>query len=348
MPRKLLAIAAALLGLTAGGTWYLRTDRTPLHYTGFVEGEERIIRSEVSGRVLDVRFSEGSNVPANEILAALDDRDIRTRVKSKQQEFAVTEAEIRSQEERVQLVDSTWQRDLSARQAELREAEATADLAERTYARDHVLVKSGVNSAQQLDDSRARRDQARSGLDRARAMLARTQAEERSIALARRELDMLREKRELTVAQLAELEVTASKYHIRAPATATVVQTQFVWPGELAQPGTAIVSVLDPTDKYVQIYVPVAEVSSGRDQFHRRQGQLHSREDRDPQRPHGPGLPRQGPHPRRRRALAAGDGRQRLRGWKIVRRRSCPTSRSSVCVGWRNSTANAARWPASI
>ena len=39
-----------------------------------------------------------------------------------------------------------------------------------------------------------------------------------------------------------------------------MVQTQFIWPGELAQPGTAILSVLDPQDKYVQIYVPVADL----------------------------------------------------------------------------------------
>jgi HlyD family secretion protein len=37
------------------------------------------------------------------------------------------------------------------------------------------------------------------------------------------------------------------------------VQAQLVWPGELAQPGTPLVSVIDPEDKYVQIYVPVAE-----------------------------------------------------------------------------------------
>jgi hypothetical protein len=38
----------------------------------------------------------------------------------------------------------------------------------------------------------------------------------------------------------------------------TVVQTQFVWPGELAQPGTPVVAVLDPEDKNVQVYLPVA------------------------------------------------------------------------------------------
>jgi len=72
---------------------------------------------------------------------------------------------------------------------------------------------------------------------------------------------MLRAKHELTVSQLDELRVTASKYTIHAPAVATVVQTQFIWPGELAQPGSAILSVLDPADKYVQVYVPAADVT---------------------------------------------------------------------------------------
>jgi multidrug resistance efflux pump len=47
---------------------------------------------------------------------------------------------------------------------------------------------------------------------------------------------------------------------VRAPNVPTVVQTQYLWPGELAQPGTAILAVIDPRDKYVQIYVPVADV----------------------------------------------------------------------------------------
>src|SRR5690606_31279666 len=67
--------------------------------------------------------------------------------------------------------------------------------------------------------------------------------------------------------ELGELEVLRSKYTIRALGTASVVQTQLAWPGELAQPGTAIVSVLDPRDKYVQVYVPVprlGEIPVGR------------------------------------------------------------------------------------
>ena len=260
MQRRIIVPVVVVAALTSGGVWYWRHDRSPIHYTGFVEGEERVLRSEVSGRVLAVKFAEGATVPANEVVAVLDDRDIQARIRSQQEELAVLDAELHTQAERIELVESTWKRDVSARTAELRQAESVADLAERTLAREQGLVKTGASTAQLLDDTRAKRDQARSALDRAREVLARVQAEEHSVELARHELATLHEKRDLAVAQLGELQVTQSKFVIRSPATATVVQTQFIWPGELAQPGSAIFAVLDPADKYVQIYVPVADV----------------------------------------------------------------------------------------
>jgi len=92
-------------------------------------------------------------------------------------------------------------------------------------------------------------------------MLERTRAEEATIAAARVRVEVLREQKGLAASQLAELEVTRAKFQVRAPGVPTVVQTRFLWPGELAQPGTPIVSVLDPRDKYVQIYVPVPDLA---------------------------------------------------------------------------------------
>jgi HlyD family secretion protein len=252
------ALAAVAVGLVV---WYLRRDTRPPHYTGFVEGEERVLRSEVTGRVLEVAFAEGAAVPANAVVVRLDDADIRTRIDAKRQELDMLEADIGRQEEQVALTDRTWTRDVSARKAEVAQAEAEADVAERTFKREQQLVRSGASTPQLLDDARARRDQAKSALDRARALRERTDAEEGQIAVARRQADVLRQKRELARAELAELEVTRAKYEIHAPAVPTVVQTQFIWPGELAQPGTATLSVLDPRDKYVRVYVPVADVA---------------------------------------------------------------------------------------
>jgi len=263
MPPKAKRLIPVLVGLAAvgGAVWYARRPAGPPHFTGFVEGEERVIRSEVAGRVVDVPFAEGAAVPADAVIARLDDRDIQARIASKLEELAVFDREIQTQTERIALVESTWQREREARAADLRSAEAGATLADKTFARERELVSRGISSAQRLDDTSAQRDSSRGAADAARQMLARVEAEERQVTLARRELDTLRGKRDLSQAQLEELKILASKYVVRAPSTPTVVQTQFIWPGELAQPGTALVAVIDPADKYVQIYVPVADVA---------------------------------------------------------------------------------------
>src|SRR5262249_61272150 len=113
-----------------------------------VEGEERIVRSEVTGRVLDILFAEGATVPAGAVIARLDDADIQARLAAKRQEVAVLEADIQTQEERVDLVQSTWARDLKLRQAELRQAESTAQAAERPPVREQERGKTEPRTAQ--------------------------------------------------------------------------------------------------------------------------------------------------------------------------------------------------------
>ncbi|MGE5233812.1 MAG: HlyD family secretion protein, partial [Acidobacteriota bacterium] len=260
MSRKLIPILAIVAAVAAAAAFYVRRGQQAHYYTGFVEGEERVVRSEVTGRVLEVKFAEGAAVPANAVIAALDGRDIEARLKSKQAELDMVEADIETQAERVTLIESTWKRDVSANRAALEQAQAAAELAERSFTREQGLLKTGASTAQLLDNARAERDQARGALDRARELLARSQAQQGKITVARRQLESLRQKRDLARAELGELQVTESKYTIHAPAVATVVQTQYIWPGELAQPGSAVLSVLDPKDKYVQIYVPVADV----------------------------------------------------------------------------------------
>lgn len=257
---KAIVAGVVVAGLLIGGLIYWRDRRGPSYYTGFVEGEERILRSEVTGRILEVRFAEGGTVEPGAVVAALDDRDVAARLQSQQEAIAVIEREIRGQEERVRVTDATAARDVKAQRAQLREAEAQAVWTDRSFEREQELVKTGASTAQLLDDARSRRDQARSQVDRAREMLARAEASLGNTDIARHDLETFRKRRDQAAAMLAELEVLRSKYQIRAPDVATVVQTQYAWAGELAQPGTAILSVIDPRDKYVQIYVPVTDL----------------------------------------------------------------------------------------
>jgi HlyD family secretion protein len=258
MRRRVLIVAGALAAAAAVALWLGRSGGETW-YTGFVEGEERVLRSEVSGRVLEVAFGEGAPVPADAVVARIDAGDVAARAASKRQEIAVMAAQIRRQEEQVALSEGTWTHDVAAGRAGVRRAEAEAGLAERENGRQRELAAKDAASAQRLDQASTRRDEARSALEQARELLRRAEAEERSIALARRQLEVLREQQVLAERQLQELEVELRKHEIRAPGVPTVVQTQLLWPGELAQPGTPVLSVLDPRDKYVQIYVPVTD-----------------------------------------------------------------------------------------
>ena len=261
---KRLAIAV-LAGLAVSTlVWRLHNGAREQPYTGFVEGEERVIRSQVTGRVLEVRFGEGETVPARAVIARLADTDLAARVATKEAELAMLGAEIARPDEQIRLIEATWRRELAAREAEVRLAAAAAERAERSFAREVELVRTGASTAQRLDDERATRDQARSALQRARELLGRTQAEERQIPLARQQREVILERRRVAEAELAALEVERAKFTIEAPDVPTVVQTQFLWPGELAQPGTPVMSVLDPQDKYVLLYAPVEDVAAFR------------------------------------------------------------------------------------
>lgn len=264
MKKPIVALVAVLVIAVAAAVWWTRRDGGAVYFTGFVEGEERVLRSEVVGRVLEVPYGEGATVPPNAVVAKLDESDIVARLEAKRRELGMTRADIRTQEERVALVASTWESSVAARRADVTQAESALLLAERTYDREAELVETGASTAQLLDEARSRRDQARAALARAKDLLTQALAEERSIAVNQAQLEMLRQRAKLTEAQIAELEVTRAKYQIRAPSVETVVQTQFVWPGELAQPGTPVVAVLDPQDKYVQIYLPVTRMGEVR------------------------------------------------------------------------------------
>jgi HlyD family secretion protein len=160
----------------------------------------------------------------------------------------------------VTLAERTWTHDVAAGRAGVARAAADAKLAAKDYERARGLREREVASLQMLDTQGSRHEVAESALARERELLRRAEAREGEIAVARAQLAVLREQRTLVERQLAELDVQLAKHEIRAPDVETVVQTKLLWPGELAQPGTPVLAVLDPRDKYVQIYVSVADL----------------------------------------------------------------------------------------
>ncbi|HXC52814.1 MAG TPA: HlyD family efflux transporter periplasmic adaptor subunit [Candidatus Limnocylindrales bacterium] len=258
--KRLLSLVAVAALIVIGFVVFHHSGEHDGRYTGFVEGEERLLRSEVSGRVLDVNFREGDPVPASAVVARIDDADIAARAQSARQQVDVLSRQIEQAVIEADLREASWKQDLRTRESEAEQARADVELAARTAQREEGLARSGATTKQMLDDTRNRLSTAKTSAERAANVLERTRAEEATIAAARAHVEVLRGQKALAASQLAELEVTHAKFQIRSPNVPTIAQTQLLWPGELAQPGTPVFSVLDPRDKYVQIYVPVPDL----------------------------------------------------------------------------------------
>ena len=255
-------IACVLLAALAGCGWYALASQTgtpTIVLTGFVEGQERIVRSEVAGRVLDVQVREGDTVDPGRLLVRIDPRDAASRRRQQELAIAALEAEIVKAEQGVALVSAQVPAAIEAARAELAQAEADARLAAINMERERNLVDSKTHPKQALDDVSAKLKQAEAVVARQEAALKLARARENEIRVAEATLVVRSTQLPIEQEKLHELDLLLEKHEVRADAAGTV-QAKLINAGELAQPGKPLVSLLDEDDKYVRIYIPVPDL----------------------------------------------------------------------------------------
>src|SRR5439155_23134040 len=85
MKKRLPILLLGLLAAGAGVPYYNRLHHSDrLTFTGFVEGEEKVIKRETAGRVETVTLNDGSRMQTGDPLAEVDARDYRPPVAQQQ------------------------------------------------------------------------------------------------------------------------------------------------------------------------------------------------------------------------------------------------------------------------
>src|SRR5262249_10984928 len=64
--------------------------------SGRIEGDNSVIAPKVSGRIVEVRFREGDSIKAGELIALLDDEQVRAREDQARAALAASEARERA------------------------------------------------------------------------------------------------------------------------------------------------------------------------------------------------------------------------------------------------------------
>jgi HlyD family secretion protein len=218
-------------------------DRDSLFSSGTVEATEARLGFQAAGRVEMIGVREGDRVEAGQLLARLDQQEILARRAQAEAQVAAARALLRELESGFRSEEVA-----QARAGRDAAAERLAD-AERDLQRARVLLEGGAISQEALDKAELAHELARSQLEQATEQLRLLEAGPRA------------ERIESQRAQLAAAEASSKAIEaaiaystIEAPFDG-VVTIRHSEPGEIVAPGAAVLTITNPDDRWVRIYV---------------------------------------------------------------------------------------------
>jgi HlyD family secretion protein len=256
-----LVIPLALVLVLGGGfllyKLFSHSDRIVL--TGFVEGEERILRSKVTGRVESTAFEEGQPVSKGETLLRIDDREIKARLAQAQIDAQTVRQRLAQAKAELARMESQVEGSIASAKAVVDQMRATHEWSAHELLRHRRLHEQRVVSAQLLDKALLDERQAQANLDAAVAQLAIAQGNRRQVDAARENVRALEQQLASQLEIVKQVDITRSDYTVKAPFDGTV-ETKYIFEGELATPGSPLAGILRPQDRYVRVYIPVTEL----------------------------------------------------------------------------------------
>lgn len=227
--RFVLAPDAAADGLVASGT---------------VEATDAQLGFQAPGRIAAITPQEGDRVPAGAELARLDTTELTAR---RSQAVAQVEA---ARAQLAELEAGSRREEIAQGRSALAAAEERVADAERDVERARTLYEGRAVSREALDKANLSRELARRQRDQAAEQLALLEQGPRPerIAAARAQLAQAE-------AAVATLDATLANAVLVAP-FAGVVTVRHREPGEIVGAGSAVLTLMNPGDRWVRIFVP--------------------------------------------------------------------------------------------
>jgi multidrug resistance efflux pump len=271
-PGKFFIFVGVLLAIAAAYYFYSTDRSSETVLIGIVDANQVIVSSKIAGRIEKLYVDEGSKVNAGELIAEIDSAELEAQKNAanatihayNMQGSSLQATEAQTKGETDSGVVNALAR-LAAAQAAL--AQARADLAriQSDSRRTMKLAEEGVASDQervrawaQLEAQQAAVNSAQKNTDAAQADLNTAQARMHQQRAAASNVAANHAQVANAQAQLAEAETRLGYTRIYAPVTGTV-SVRAARQGEVVNPGTPIVTIVDFGDTWVRAAAPETE-----------------------------------------------------------------------------------------
>jgi HlyD family secretion protein len=238
---KMAAIIVTLIVLAIVGLslWYL-VQPQPLLVQGEADATRVDIAARIDGRVGQRPVSRGDNVAAGQLLVAIDNPELLTKLQEAEAARVVAVADL------TRINVGTRAEVVAERKAAVAASAASLTLAQQTYDRVKQVTKGGYESIAKLDEATASLDVATRTLEQAKLSyqeaVAGYTAEEHGVAraaVAKAE------------AAIATLQAQVNEMTVKAPIAGQVYQVGAEL-GEYVSPGVPLLSLVDLGDVWLR------------------------------------------------------------------------------------------------
>lgn len=251
MDRKILLLPLALLAVAAGVFLATRNGHksgSDLKISGTVEVTATELSFKVGGRLDKRLVDEGETVTAGQLVATLEDSELRDEQRSRAAEQSAAKAGL------ADLLAGSRQEEIAQGEAALTRMRADAERLERDGMRAEELYSREVIPLKELEAARAARA--------ASAAAVREAAERLKLLKAGPRPDTVQQARaraEASSAMLALAETRLAQGKLTSPLSG-VVLAKHAEPGELMAPGAPVVTVARLDEVWLRGYIPENEL----------------------------------------------------------------------------------------
>jgi membrane fusion protein (multidrug efflux system) len=235
-----VAVVALVVG---GGLWFVDKQRYESTDNAFVQADTVQVSPQVSGYVAEVLVADNQRVEAGQVVARIDPAPLQAKLDQAIANAQALEAAITGVDDKAVLEQAM----IAQRAAGVASAQADQGRAKADLVRYDALAQQGWVSTQKVQTTQAAAAQSAAAVQSAQAALEAERRAAQSLGSARAQ----------TVAQAAaaraaveQARIDLDRTVIRAPA-AGVVGARAVRPGQLVQPGVALMSIVPVGQGYI-------------------------------------------------------------------------------------------------
>jgi HlyD family secretion protein len=219
-----------------------------INVSGNIEATEVDVGFKVSGRIVHRPFEEGAWVEKGQVLAKLDDEDLRNRLEVAQATLVSARARLDK------LLAGSRSEEIRQAEASLQQAQFDLDNKQLTHERMRLLYEKQVIPKESYDNADTAYKVAKAALERAKEnyQLVKEGPRKEDIDDARAQLEQARASLKLAETQLS--------YSVLYSPLSGVILVKSGEIGEVVNPGTPILTIADIQKVWLKAYIPETDL----------------------------------------------------------------------------------------